>query len=210
MVKNMAIPTEEQLVRIVFIGVFWGLVEVYLSPVIKSLEPALFGLIMPFIVVLLILSARKIVPLIGSILMMGVIAAVMEYLLTGMVLHAAGGAIFLEALGAELILSIGGMKLLTMLLVGLYVELYSAFHPLIFRGMFCQSSHVLIFLKWILAHFPFIDPALVKAQTKLIVIVSHSTMGVLAGGLFAWMSPYFKGVLQKPLFTRKIYKSSKN
>lgn len=182
MVKNLAIPIEGQLVRILGIGVLWGFIEVFLSPVIKNLEPALFGLLMPFVVTILILFAWKVVPLAGSITIAGIIAAVMEYFFTGMNLTDASGAILLEALGADLILSIGGKRLIPLLLVGVYVELYSAFHPLIFKGNFC---HLLIYRKWLLDQFQFLGPTLSKPQLIGLVILSHTCMGLIAGLLFA-------------------------
>ena len=104
--KNMKL-TERQLPTLIALGLVWGIIEVYLSPIIKSLEPALFGLIMPFFIIMFILTARRFVPVLGTTFLMGVIAAFMEYMLTGMVPHGAGTAILMEALGAEIILSLG-------------------------------------------------------------------------------------------------------
>ena len=142
---------------------------------------------MPFLVTLLILVARQLVPLVGSIALMGLIAALMEYLLTGMVLHAAGGAILLEALGAELILTVGGMRLLPILLVGAYVELYTAYHPLLFSGKFCQSMHVMLYRKWVLDLLPWIQGPLTRSQTWWLVNLSHLGIGLLAGGLYTFL-----------------------
>ena len=185
MVAEWKIPTDRQLAEILGLGVLWGLIEVYVSPGIKSLEPALFGLVMPFLITLLMLFARWRLPVVGSLFLMGTIAALMEYLLTGMVLHGAGGAILLEALGAELILSLGGLRLVPILLVGMYVELYSAFHPLIFKSQFCQSMHVMLYRRWVLAHFPGLGTELTRPQTWILVIASHTGMGLLAGSCFA-------------------------
>lgn len=185
MVKYFSVPEENDLLKIVGIGIVWGMIEVFISQLIKGLEPALFGLIMPFLVTIYVLLARKHVPLVGSTFLAGLIAAVMEYLLTGMVIHAAGIAILLEAIGAEIILTLLGRRPIAFLLVGIYIAFYSAYHPLIFRGVFCQSTHVLIYKRWILEHFLSPGSEFSKTQTKWLVIVSHAVMGILAGGIYS-------------------------
>ena len=181
---------EKQIPLILLIGIIWGLIEILLSPVIKSIQPALFGFIMPFITVLIILIGRYYVPHYGSIILMGIIAAVMKYLLSGMVLHGAFMAILLEALLAEIILSILNMNLVSYILVGISTELYSAIHPLISKGLFCQSAHYLKFKKLLINLFDFNASAMSYEVTSSILIVSHILFGVLAGLIFIWIKRY--------------------
>ena len=181
---------ENQIPLILLIGIIWGLIEILLSPIIKSIQPALFGFIMPFITVLIILIGRYYVPHYGSIILMGIIAAVMKYLLSGMVLHGAFMAILLEALLAEIILSILNMKLVSYLLVGISTELYSAIHPLISKGLFCQSAHFLKFKKLLINIFDFNASAMSREVISSILIVTHIVFGVLAGLLFMWIKRY--------------------
>ncbi len=65
---------EKQIPSIILIGIIWGLVEIFISPVIKSFQPALFGLLIPFITILIILVGRYLVPAYGSVFIMGDIA----------------------------------------------------------------------------------------------------------------------------------------
>jgi len=181
---------EKQIPLILLIGIIWGLIEILLSPIIKSIQPALFGFIMPFITVLIILIGRYYVPHYGSIILMGIIAAVMKYLLSGMVLHGAFMAILLEALLAEIILSILNMKLVSYILVGISTELYSAIHPLISKGLFCQSAHFLKFKKLLINIFDFNASAMSREVISSILIVTHIVFGVLAGLLFMWIKRY--------------------
>lgn len=181
---------EKQIPRILLIGLIWGLIEILIAPVIKSAQPALFGFLMPFITVLIILIGRYYVPAYGSVILMGIIAAVMKYLLSGMVLHGAFMAILLEALLAEIILSIFNMNLFSYILVGISTELYSAFHPLLSRGVFCQSAHFLKFKKLLVSVFD-IDPSVMSRDVISIILFStHIILGILAGLLFLWIKRY--------------------
>jgi len=181
---------EKQIPLILLIGIIWGLIEILLFPIIKSIQPALFGFIMPFITVLIILIGRHYIPHYGSIILMGIIAAVMKYLLSGMVLHGAFMAILLEALLAEIILSILNMNLVSYILVGISTELYSAIHPLISKGLFCQSAHYLKFKKLLINLFDFNASAMSREVISSILIVSHIVFGVLAGLMFIWIQRY--------------------
>ena len=181
---------EQQIPLILLIGIIWGLIEILFSPIIKLIQPALFGFTMPFITVLIILIGRYYVPHYGSIILMGIIAAVMKYLLSGMVLHGAFMAILLEALLAEIILSILNMKLVSYILVGISTELYSAIHPLISKGLFCQSAHFLKFKKLLINIFDFNASAMSREVISSILIVTHIVFGVLAGLLFMWIKRY--------------------
>ncbi len=181
---------EKQIPRILLIGIIWGLIEILIAPVIKSFQPALFGFLMPFIVVLVILIGRYFVPAYGSIILMGIIAAVMKYLLSGMVLHGAFMAILLEALLAEIILSIFNMNLFSYILVGISVELYSAFHPLLSKGVFCQSTHYLKFKKLLIGIFDIEPSVLSRDVLSSILLIFHIILGVAAGLLFLWIKRY--------------------
>lgn len=181
---------EKQIPRILLIGIIWGLIEVLISPVIKSFQPALFGFLMPFITVLIILIGRYFVPAYGSIILMGIIAAVMEYLLTGMILTGAFMAILLEALLAEIILSIFNMNLLSYLLVGISVELYSGFHSLLSKGVFYQSMHFIKFKRWLISVFDLDSSVMSRDVISIILLMTHIILGVLAGLLFLWIKRY--------------------
>ncbi len=175
---------EKQIPRILLIGIVWGLVEIFVSPVIKSFQPALFGLLMPFISILIILAGRYLAPAYGSVFLMGVIASFMKYMLSGMVLHGAFMAILLEAAMAEIILSLFGLNLLSCLLVGISVEIYSAFHPLLSNSLFCQSTHFVYFKRWLVEIIKVDSTSLTRNKVGTILLLSHTFMGLLSGLLF--------------------------
>ena len=181
---------EKQIPRILLIGIIWGLAEILIAPVIKSVQPALFGFLMPFITVLIILIGRYYIPAYGSVILMGIIASVMKYLLSGMVLHGAFMAILLEALLAEIILSVFNMNLFSYIFVGISTELYSALHPLLSKGVFCQSAHFIKFKKLLVSIFNLDLSAMSRDVLSSIFLVTHIIFGILAGLLFIWIKKY--------------------
>jgi hypothetical protein len=181
---------EKQIPRILLIGIIWGLIEILIAPIIKSAQPALFGFLMPFITVIIILTGRYFVPSYGSVILMGIIASVMKYLLSGMVLHGAFMAILLEALLAEIILSIFSMNLFSYIFVGISVELYSAIHPLLSKGVFCQSAHFIKFKKLLVSVFNWDLSAMSRDVLSNIFLITHIIFGLLAGLLFLWIKKY--------------------
>ncbi len=169
------------------IGVIWGLVEVFLSPAIKSITPHLFSVIMPSIAVVFILIGRYFVPYFGSIISMGIIAAFVEYMLGGMLFGGAFMAIIIESLLCELILFLVGLNLWSFVLSFITILDYSVLHPLIKKGASCQSMQYL-FVKDILYTLFHVDKSsLTVGDITIIILVFHSIVGTLLGFLFYYL-----------------------
>ncbi len=184
--KSWVQEGESVLFKVLCCGFLWGLAEVYLGGLIKSWQPALFGFLLPFIISLLLLWARWWVPATGSLLLMGVIAATLKLFVSGMVFHGAFLAILVEALLAEVIFLLAGINLFSFSLIGIAIQFYSLFHPLLSKGVFCQSSHFVLFKRWLERFlFPGAQTTLSDSTTSLILILTHLLVGLLSG-LISW------------------------
>ena len=95
-IKNK-IPFEKQLHWIIISGLIWGLLELFLAPVIKSYARGVFGIVMPFISITFILSVKYRMPAKGTIFLSAVIASLIKYFFSGMVLTGGFMAILMEA-----------------------------------------------------------------------------------------------------------------
>ena len=175
-------PFEEQIHFIIIIGILWGLLELFLMPVLRSNARGIAGLVMPFISVSFILTARAWMPARGTVFLSAVIGAMIKFLLGGMVLKGAFMAILVEAAIIELIYLMSGFALWGYVASGILVQLYSAFHPWITKGLLCQSSHFVFFKKFLNGQFD-----LQPERTALIAILltAHIIMGLMSG-LLAW------------------------
>lgn len=178
---------EKYFTRTMLLGGIWGLVEVFLSPLIKSLTPHLFSIIMPSIAVSIILIGRYFIPYFGSIISMGIIAAFIEYMLGGMLLDSAFMAIILESILCELILSFVGFNLPSFVISCITILDYSVLHPLIKKGVSCQSAHY-IFVKDVLHTLFNVDKSILTAgNITLILLVFHTAVGMFLGFLIYFL-----------------------
>lgn len=180
--KQNIIPFEKQIAPILFFGVLWGLIELFVGGWVRSVQRELVGFVMPFLITVFIVFTKSFAPARGSVFLMAVIAAVIVLFLGSMTLHGAFTAILAEAVIAEIVFLIFGFKILTFIIIGILLQSYSLFHPYLTRGMFCQSSHFLFF-KRLLA-----DVISAKSTNELsvnfvtsVLLSSHFIAGLCAG-----------------------------
>ena len=178
---------DQQIPRIFFLGILWGVLELFVAARIKALQPALAGITIPFVIILFILVAKYFAPTRGTILLMAIIPALFEFFFAGMILHGPFMAILLEAFLAEVAFTLLGFRIVTFLSTGVLIELYSAFHPLLSRGVFCQSGHFVKFERWLVNLLWLGLPEEISRSTITFILLSfHIFAGILAG-LLGWV-----------------------
>jgi hypothetical protein len=124
--------TTRALVTCTVFGTLWGLSEMTLGTVLKSLNIPLSGAVLAAIGLLIALVGRVFVPRRGSTLYVGVIAMLLKLFSLGGVVLGPMVAIFAEALVAELILSaFPGPGRLASIAAGSGGVLWVLIHPLI-------------------------------------------------------------------------------
>ncbi len=187
--KQIILPNERQIQRILLLGVLWGLGEIFIGRWIKALTPTFFGMIMPFLVACFIIWAKRTIPVTGSVLMMGVLAATIKLFASGMMLHGAFSAILTEAFFAELLFFALPAGFWANLSVALSLEIYSALHPLITRGSLCLSTHFLRFKSWLLPNATQSASVISDRMVLLIFFGMHIVAGLLAALLIEILAP---------------------
>ncbi|MFZ2097418.1 MAG: hypothetical protein WAV05_12345 [Anaerolineales bacterium] len=103
----MKLSTRELATLAVF-GALWGLVEISLGSVLKTLNIPLSGVVLSAIGLAIALTGRMFVPKRGSTLFIGVIAMLLKLFSLGGVIIGPMVGIFTEALVAEIVLSLAG------------------------------------------------------------------------------------------------------
>jgi hypothetical protein len=122
----------------IMIGIFgalWGLMEVGLGGIIKGLRIPMGGAFLTALACIIFLTGRYFVRQPGSILMMGGIAAVLKVFSVGTVIAGPFMAILIEALLAEILISLLGIKKFSYLLTGAILTTYTIIHPFISQGI---------------------------------------------------------------------------
>ncbi|HWQ83636.1 MAG TPA: hypothetical protein VN363_03665 [Anaerolineales bacterium] len=103
----MKLSTRELATLAVF-GALWGLVEISLGAVLKTLNIPLSGVVLAAIGLTIALVGRSFVPKRGSTLFIGVIAMLLKLFTLGGVILGPMVGILTEALVAEIVLSVAG------------------------------------------------------------------------------------------------------
>lgn len=103
----MKLSTRELATLAVF-GALWGLVEVSLGSVLKTLNIPLSGVVLSAIGLMIALVGRAFVPKRGSTLFIGVIAMLLKLFSLGGVILGPMVGIITEAVVAEIVLTLGG------------------------------------------------------------------------------------------------------
>jgi len=179
--------TTRELVTIAVFGTLWGIVEISLGTVLKSLNLPLSGVILSTLGLAVAMIGRVFVPRRGSTLFTGVIAMLLKLFSLGGVIIAPMIAIFAEALVAELVLSLfkRPRRSIFMLAGGLGV-LWVLVHPFIANPLLYGRT---LFVVWL----DLLDKGsrLIGLDTNavlgilLFMVAVHLAVGALAGWL-AW------------------------
>ncbi len=149
-IKNSA-PREHDFSRdtvlIAVFGALWGLMEATLGVFLKGLRIPMGGAILTAMATIILLTGRYYVRRRGSVLMMGAVAAVLKLFSIGTVIAGPFMAILLEALFAEIIISILGVNRFSYILTGMFLMLYTIVHPFIAQGLIFGDDIYTVYLE---------------------------------------------------------------
>jgi len=182
----MKFNTRELVILAVF-GVLWGIVEISLGTVLKSINIPLSGVVMAAVGLMIALVGRKFVPLKGSTLFIGVIAMVLKLFSLGGVIIGPMIGILSEAIIAEIILSLrkNPSRILFIFAGGIGV-LWSLLQPFVTNPILFGRSILMVWLNLLDLGSRIFGIEIEAAILILIIMVAvHIGIGGLAGW-FAW------------------------
>lgn len=174
-----------ELVTIAVFGALWGLVEMSLGTVLKSLRVPMSGLVLSAIGLTLALIGRMYVPRRGSTLFIGTVAMLLKLFSMSSILIGPIIGIMSEALVAEVVLSLGGRpRRLIFLFAGALATFWVLVQPLITNPIFFGRSVAEAWLGLISQGSTLLG--LNKAVVGTIVaalVVLHLAVGIAVGWL---------------------------
>ena len=174
------------LVYIAVLSALWAASENLLGGQLHAMNIPLSGAVLAAIGVFLMVICRSFVPKVGSILMMGVVVALLKVLSIGGIVLSPMIAIFMEALLVESAMTLGGPSVVASSIGGMLADMYSIVHPFIFQPLLFGTSMLVIYQKTISAASKIfgIDPASV-ILIFLALAVSQGVLGMI-GGVAGW------------------------
>jgi hypothetical protein len=128
--------TTRELVLLAVFGALWGVVEITLGSVLKSLNAPFSGVLLAAVGLTIVLTARIFVPKRGSTLFVGVIAMLLKLFSLGGVIIGPMLGIFMEALLAEIALSGLGVSRTSLMLAGALAASWSMAQPFVTGPLF--------------------------------------------------------------------------
>lgn len=136
-----------ELVTIAVFGTLWGIVEMSLGGVLKSLNIPLSGLILSGIGLTIAMIGRLFVPKRGSILFIGIIAMILKIFSLGGIIIGPMLGIIAEALIAELVLSTNSKPTLAlMMFAGVLGSFWVLLQPFISGPLLLGRSFLVVWL----------------------------------------------------------------
>lgn len=192
----MKLSTRELTTLAVF-GAIWGLVEISLGSVLKTLNIPLSGVVLASIGLAVALVGRIFVPRRGSTLFVGVIAMVLKLFSLGGVIIGPMVGIFTEALVAEVVLSLSGKPRRSVFILagGLGVAWVLA-QPFVTGPLLFGRTLFTIWLDLLDRGNQLLG---LPASAALWIVLGLLTIHLLLGGLIGWLSWDIAKMLQDRL-----------
>jgi hypothetical protein len=178
--------TTRELVTVAVFGTLWGIVEISLGTVLKSLNVPMSGTVLAAIGLTVALVGRLFVPRRGATLFIGIVAMLLKLFSLGGVIIGPMVGILSEALVAELVLSTGGRpRRLLFVLAGALGVLWTLIQPFVTGPLLFGRT---LFVVWL----DLVDRGsrLLGLDSSVIlwIIVALAAIHLIIGGLAGWLS----------------------
>lgn len=178
--------TTRELAILAVFGTLWGLVEISLGALLKTLDIPLSGVVLAAIGLTVALTGRVFVPRRGSTLFIGVIAMLLKLFSLGGVVIGPMIAIVTEALVAEITLSLMGKpRRISFILAGAFGVLWVLIQPFVTGPILFGRTLVIVWLD------------LLDRGSRLLGLDPSAAIWILAGllaiylgigGVVGWLS----------------------
>ena len=178
--------TTRELVTVAVFGTLWGLVEISLGTVLKSLNVPLSGTVLAAIGLTVALVGRLFVPRRGATLFIGIIAMILKLFSLGGVVIGPMVGIFSEALVAELVLSLGGRpRRVLFIFAGALGVLWTLVQPLVTGPLLFGRTLFVVWLDLVDRGSRLLG---LNSSVVLWIIVALAAIHLTIGGLVGWLS----------------------
>ncbi len=192
----MKLSTRE-LATIAVFGTLWGISEITLGSVLKSLNVPFSGAVLAAIGLMIALVGRTFVPKKGSTLFVGVIAMLLKLFSLGGVIIGPMVGIFSEALVAEIVLSLSGdSRRFTFLLAGALGVVWTLLQPFVTGPLLFGRSLFVVWLDLLDTGSRLLG---LSGSAVLWIVVAMLAIYLFIGCVAGWLSWEVAGQVQNRL-----------
>jgi hypothetical protein len=181
----MKLSTRELATLAVF-GTLWGLVEISLGAVLKTLNVPLSGVVLSAIGLTVALTGRAFVPRRGSTLFIGVLAMLLKMFSLGGVIIGPMVGILSEALIAEIVLSLAGKpRRGSFALAGAMGLIWVLIQPFVTNPLLFGRTLFTVWLDLLDRGRQFLG---LEPAAALWIVLAFLAIHLAIGGLIGWLS----------------------
>lgn len=183
--------TVRELVYIAIFGAIWGALEITLGSYLHVIFPPLadtflVGLVMASVGMVVALIGHLFVPRTGSVLMIGIVTAILKMISIGGVKVGPLAAILIESLLAELALFVARTpRRWGFVFAGALATSWNFFHKFIFMWLLFGKGVYEVYLKMITEGARLLR---IDLRYSLVIIVALLLVRVVVGGLAGWLA----------------------
>ncbi len=190
--------TTRDLVTMAVFGALWGALEMSLGSTLHVLHLHFIGVIMGGIGMLVVLTGFLFVPKRGSVLVMGIVAALLKAFSIGGVVLNPMIAIIAESLLAEAGLAVTGRseRRGSLMFAGALGVLWSFFHPFFTQGILAGKGIVTMYHRIIAKTAGILG---MNPKAVLMVLVALLLLHILSGAVAGWLASDLGGLLARRL-----------
>jgi len=175
-----------ELATVAVFGVLWGIAEISLGGVLKSLNIPLSGVVLAAIGLAIALIGRVFVPRKGSILFIGVIATILKLFSLGGVILGPMIGIISEAIIAELVLSLSGKpRRVSFILAGGLGVLWAFVQPFVTNPLLFGRSVIIVWLNILDQGSRLLG---LSSDAALLIVIAMAVIHLVIGGLAGWFA----------------------
>ncbi|MBT7074784.1 MAG: hypothetical protein HN922_07730 [Anaerolineae bacterium] len=180
----MKLSTRE-LVTVAVFGTLWGIVEISIGSVLKSLNIPFSGIILATMGLIIALVGRVFVPKKGSTIFIGIVAVLLKLFSLGGVILGPMIGIVTEALVAEIILTISGKpRRFSFILTGALGVTWVLVQPFFTGPLFFGRSFFVIWLDLLDTGNRLFS---LKADAALWIVAALLASHLFVGGVVGWL-----------------------
>lgn len=193
--------TTRELVLLGIFGALWGGVEISLGSLFHTLNLPMTGMLLSAIGLMVVLVGRYYVPRVGSTFFLGVIAALLKMLSLGGIVIWPMIAILMEALMAELVLTLFGQpSRVSFLVAGSLSVLYTLVHPFFSQGLMAGQGMVFVWELLVERSLQIFGLSMTAAWAVVgLYALLHLVTGLLAGWTAWGIARALKGRLRRSI-----------
>ncbi|MBN2365817.1 MAG: hypothetical protein EH225_07295 [Calditrichaeota bacterium] len=199
--ENKSLIFEQQFKIFLAAGIIWGFLELFLRLLFGTVLPTFLPLLVPFLIMLVVLTVKYFLPTPGTFLLMGILAASIQYLLSDEIFPNTLIIILAVSVIVEIVFLLFRFRTVSFIISGILISLYNMFHPLLAQGYLFEHVQFVRFRTWFADLFGYATSnAVSKELVFAVLIVLHILVGLLAG----WLVIRIIQALKKKGYIQKI------